>query len=128
MRLAEFNCRGGTPWPPVFGNAHLGQDGRPRSAVPAVAFLILLSFLTASAQVPLSPPESRGKEIYLLGTSIAGRNILAYIGDESMEVPGSAMACANCHGLSGQGKPEGGIDPSNITWKALSKPYGVTHS
>ena len=37
------------------------------------------------------------------------------------------MACANCHGMTGQGKPEGGIDPSNITWEALTKPYGVTH-
>ena len=90
--------------------------------------LTVFSFLTTNAQVPLTPPESRGKEIYLLGTSKAGRNILAYIGDESMEVPGGSMACANCHGLSGQGKPEGGIDPSNITWEALSKPYGVTHS
>jgi ABC-type branched-subunit amino acid transport system substrate-binding protein len=89
---------------------------------------IAFSSLSATAQVPLSPQESRGKEIYLLGTSKSGRNILAYMGDESMEVPGSAMPCANCHGLSGQGKPEGGIEPSNITWEALTKPYGVTHS
>jgi len=89
---------------------------------------MLFSLLTATAQIPLSPHESRGKEIYLLGTSKSGRNILAYIGDSSMEVPGSSMACANCHGLSGQGKPEGGLDPSNITWEALTKPYGVTHS
>lgn len=90
--------------------------------------LIVFCFLTATAQVALSPQESRGKEIYLLGTSKSGKNILAYIGDSSMEVPGSSMACANCHGISGQGKPEGGIDPSNITWEALTKPYGITHS
>jgi len=80
------------------------------------------------AQTPLTPQESRGKEIYLLGTSKSGKDILAYIGDSSLEVPGSSMACANCHGMAGQGKPEGGIDPSNITWEALTKPYGVTHS
>lgn len=81
----------------------------------------------SSAQT-LTPQESRGKEIYLLGTSKSGKDILAYIGDSSLEVPGNSMACANCHGLSGQGKSEGGIDPSNITWEALTKPYGVTHA
>jgi len=89
--------------------------------------LVLLVFSLASAQT-LTPPESRGKEIYQLGTSKSGKDILAYIGDSSLEVPGSSMACANCHGVAGQGKPEGGIDPSNITWEALTKPYGVTHA
>ena len=37
------------------------------------------------------------------------------------------MSCANCHGLDGQGKPEGGVIPSNLSWEALTKPYGVTH-
>jgi ABC-type branched-subunit amino acid transport system substrate-binding protein len=90
-----------------------------------LAFLILDS---ATAQTLLTPQESRGKEIYLLGTSKSGKDILAYIGESSLEVPGSSMTCANCHGMAGEGKPEGGIDPSNITWEALTKPYGVTHS
>src|SRR5689334_13389697 len=90
--------------------------------------LLLFVFGPASAQTPLTPQESRGKEIYLLGTTKSGKDILAYIGESSLEVPGSSMACANCHGMTGQGKPEGGIDPSNITWEALTKPYGVTHS
>lgn len=90
--------------------------------------LALLCLGSASAQTPLTPQESRGKEIYLLGTSKSGKDILAYIGDSSLEVPGSSMTCANCHGMAGEGKPEGGIDPSNITWEALTKPYGVTHS
>ena len=95
----------------------------------AVLLLLVISIsLLATAQTPLSPQESRGKEIYLLGTSKSGKDILAYMGDASLEVPGSTLPCANCHGLTGQGKPEGGIDPSNITWEALTKPYGVTHA
>ena len=90
--------------------------------------LVFLILGSASAQTPLTPQESRGKEIYLLGTSKSGKDILAYIGDSSLEVPASSMACANCHGMAGHGKPEGGIDPSNITWEALTKPYGVTHA
>ena len=90
--------------------------------------LLVLSLVSTTAQNALSTQESRGKQIYMLGTSKSGKDILAYIGDSALEVPGSTMACANCHGLNGHGKPEGGIDPSNITWEALSKPYGVTHS
>ena len=90
--------------------------------------LVLLILSSTYAQTPLTPQESRGKDIYLLGSSKSGKDILAYIGDSSLEVPGSSMACANCHGMMGQGKSEGGIDPSNITWEALTKPYGVTHS
>jgi len=72
--------------------------------------------------------ETRGKQIYLQGTSPSGKEILAYLGESSLEVPGSYMPCANCHGLNGEGKPEGGVDPSNLTWESLSKPYGLTHA
>ncbi|HEY6187249.1 MAG TPA: ABC transporter substrate-binding protein [Pyrinomonadaceae bacterium] len=81
----------------------------------------------ATPQEPLSPQEKRGKQIYTQGTSASGKEILAYLGESSLEVPGSAMPCANCHGLDGEGKPEGGVIPSNLTWDALTKPYGVTH-
>jgi ABC-type branched-subunit amino acid transport system substrate-binding protein len=95
-----------------------------------VGWLALLLFLApvATTQSQLSPQESRGKQIYLLGTSKSGKDILAYVGEPALELPGSTMPCANCHGTNGQGKPEGGIDPSNITWETLTKPYGVTHT
>ena len=80
------------------------------------------------AQSPLTSQELRGKQIYLQGTSPSGKEILAYISESALEVPGSTVACVSCHALSGQGKPEGGIDPSNITWEVLTKPYGVRHS
>src|SRR5690349_8391299 len=86
-----------------------------------------VSSQTATAQQPLTPQEIRGKQIYLQGTSPSGKNILAYVGDASLEVPGNVMACANCHGIAGQGKVEGGINPSNVTWEALTKPYGIEH-
>lgn len=86
------------------------------------------SWPTATAQNPLTQQEIRGKQIYVQGTSPANKDILAYLGEGSLEVPGSAMACANCHGFDGQGKPEGGVNPSNLTWEALTKPYGLTHA
>jgi ABC-type branched-subunit amino acid transport system substrate-binding protein len=83
--------------------------------------------VNVAAQETLAPQESRGKQIYVQGTSPSGGEILAYIGESSLEVPGSVMACANCHGLDGKGKPEGGVVPSNLTWEVLTKPYGLTH-
>ena len=80
-----------------------------------------------TAQQSLTTQETRGKQVYLHGTSPSGKDILAYVGDSSLEVPGNVMACANCHGIAGQGKVEGGINPSNVTWEALTKPYGITH-
>jgi ABC-type branched-subunit amino acid transport system substrate-binding protein len=83
----------------------------------------------ASAGVgALTPEEKRGKQIYLRGTSASGREITAYLGEASLEVPGSAITCAGCHGADGQGKPEGGVTPSNLTWAALTKPSGVVHA
>src|SRR6185436_8129497 len=101
-------------------------------------WLVLLACLAFSlagrvhGQVPTADQvksrEQRGKQIYIQGTSPSGKEILAYLGESSLEVTGSAMPCANCHGLNGEGKPEGGVDPSNLTWESLTKPYGVTHA
>lgn len=82
----------------------------------------------ATAADRLTPRESRGKQIYVRGTSPSGNELLAYVGESSLEISASAVACANCHGLDGQGKPEGGVDPSNLTWDVLTKPYGHTHA
>jgi len=102
--------------------------------------LLLLGCLTvcvwvtggAQAQVPvpgqLTPREARGKKIYTQGTSPTGKDILAYLGESSLEMPGNTMPCANCHGLDGKGKPEGGVVPSNLTWEELTKPYGAAHA
>jgi ABC-type branched-subunit amino acid transport system substrate-binding protein len=92
----------------------------------AGAVLFLVSGFTVLAQGALTPPESRGKQIYVQGKSASGREILAYL--SSIEVPGSAMPCANCHGLDGRGKPEGGVVPSDIRWESLTKPYGLANA
>jgi len=93
-----------------------------------VAAAVLRAQTSRSAPRGLTPQERRGKQIYLQGTTASGREILAYIGESSLEVPGSAMPCSGCHGLEGIGKPEGGVTPSNLTWEMLTKPYGVTHA
>lgn len=75
----------------------------------------------------LSPLEERGKQIYTTGQSDDEIPITAMLGADGVEVPAAAMPCANCHGPDGKGRPEGGVTPSNITWQALTKSYGVRH-
>ena len=91
-------------------------------------FLLLFCVSSVFAQDSLAVRQSRGRQIYIEGTSRSGKDILAYIGEASLEVPGSTMACVSCHGLDGRGKAEGGINPSNLTWEFLTKPYGLKHA
>ena len=94
----------------------------------AGALLFLVFGFTVFAQDALTPQESRGKQIYVQGKGSSSREILAYLGESSIEVPGSAMPCANCHGLDGQGKPEGGVNPSDLRWESLTKPYALANA
>src|SRR4051794_31342997 len=93
----------------------------------AVVFCRSLSD-SATAQTSLTTDQFRGKQIYTQGTSPSGKDVLAYVGESSIEVPGSAMTCSNCHGFDGRGKPESGVTPTNLAWESLTKPYGVTHA
>lgn len=79
------------------------------------------------AAADLTAAERRGKEIYVTGSRPGGEEIVAFMGTGRIEVPASALPCASCHGHDGHGRPEGGAVPSDITWPALTKSYGVTH-
>ncbi|HYP00204.1 MAG TPA: ABC transporter substrate-binding protein, partial [Pyrinomonadaceae bacterium] len=68
----------------------------------------------------LSPQEKRGKQIYLKGESADGKEIKALLGSDALEIPASAFACVNCHGLRGEGTREGGLQPPPINWQTLT--------
>lgn len=112
---------------------------------PASRALVLVLALSAAAQMaspglpametPLPSVEKeqveRGRRIYLEGVSSAGRPITAVMGDrggESLEVPATALTCGSCHGRDGRGGKEGGVSPSDLSWRSLSRPYEVTTS
>jgi ABC-type branched-subunit amino acid transport system substrate-binding protein len=79
----------------------------------------------ASAAAP-ADPVAEGKRIYRFGHGAAGPEIAAVIGGEGgSEVSAAELPCAGCHGADGRGRPEGGITPSDLTWEALTRPYGV---
>src|ERR671914_374083 len=81
---------------------------------------------TAAGQTRgLTPQELRGKAVYHRGESPSGGEIVAVIGE--LDVPGSTVSCAGCHGARGEGKTEGGVTAGAMTWSNLVKPYGHTH-
>jgi ABC-type branched-subunit amino acid transport system substrate-binding protein len=77
-------------------------------------------------EAPASASPERGREIFRSGTSPSGRSISARYGEPPVTAPASVLFCVNCHGDDGLGRSEGGIQPSDITWEALTKPYEMT--
>ncbi|HKQ99738.1 MAG TPA: ABC transporter substrate-binding protein [Pyrinomonadaceae bacterium] len=89
-------------------------------------FLFGKSSQTASAQAQadkLSAAEQRGKLIYLRGEDGTGPEITAMLGGGETEVPATTFACANCHGLTGEGTEEGGLTAPPLVWQALTKAH-----
>jgi len=103
-------------------------------AIPRVAALLAGAALAGMAlpasgaqAAELRPAERAGKKVYLEGESPSGGEITARIGRDASALPGSVAACGSCHGADGLGRPEGGALPTEVTWSALSKPYGHAH-
>ena len=84
----------------------------------AMAALFFSHSVAAQSQDKLTAEEMRGKQIYLKGEA-AGGDILAYLGSNDLELPGSSFSCSNCHGQRGEGLKEGGLEPPPINWATL---------
>jgi len=95
--------------------------------VASRGILFLFLAIPLGAQNRLTPEEERGRQIFERGASLSGQTITASVAGAD-PIAGSILPCSNCHGPEGRGRPEGGIIPSDITWDALTKPYGLTHS
>jgi ABC-type branched-subunit amino acid transport system substrate-binding protein len=102
--------------------------GRSRAAlVLAVLSVPFVLFVRPASPADAKTQLERGRQIYLEGTSPSGGEITAVMSDAGVDVPASAVPCGGCHGRDGKGNPEGGVSPSDLTWTALTRPYGVTH-
>lgn len=101
-----------------------GRSGRVLSTF-ALAIAIQLSTLSLAAA--LTPQEEHGRQIYHEGSSPTGAPIYALVGRSGVKVPAGVLVCASCHGEDGLGRPEGGVEPSNITWSYLTTSYGHRH-
>lgn len=98
---------------------------RVRLAAPAFVLAAAVAFVAAGqAETGLTPREKAGQQIYRTGTSPSGEEILAVMAGGT-ELPASALPCSGCHADDGRGNPEGGVVPTDVTWEALTRPYGV---
>ena len=101
-----------------------GRPGWVGGAVVWAVLVFLWPVIVPAAE--LSEQEQRGRQIYRTGTSPDPRALIeAVLAPGDTRVPGSVLPCVSCHGEDGLGRPEGGVRPSNITWRALTKPYGA---
>jgi len=92
----------------------------------AAALLALLVSLAAPlALAQLSASEERGRAIYFGEKGSALDAAAVRIGDLETKLPARTFPCSSCHGRTGLGKSERGVQPSQITREALTRPYSV---
>ena len=95
-----------------------------RAGRPLVWLALVLSALAAAGARAQDDAIDVGRRIFLEGRNANGEPIRALFGQQSTPIAGAAVACGNCHGADGRGRPEGGVVPPDITWEDLTKPYG----
>jgi ABC-type branched-subunit amino acid transport system substrate-binding protein len=93
----------------------------------ALTVTLLLAALFSATAAPLTPLEEAGKKVFFEGASPSGKPLRAQIGLQGIDVEGSTVPCANCHGADGLGRAEGAVKPPSITWAELTKAYGHRH-
>jgi hypothetical protein len=91
-----------------------GAQGRERAVILGLVLALLLAVPTAAAAGPLPPVTpglTAGKKIYQ--TALDAR---------PLETPGRGASCSGCHGRTGQGKLEAGVQIPPIAADALASP------
>lgn len=92
----------------------------------ALAAAVLFALIGGPVAVAdLSSAEERGRAIYFGERGSALDSASVKIGDLSTKLPANTFPCASCHGRTGEGKAERGVQPSTITRDALTRPYTV---
>lgn len=97
--------------------------------VPAIAAAGATDMEAVAGQgaMPAASGVADGRRFYEKGIGVSGEAVQSYVGEGLIPLPASAMPCSSCHGPDGRGRPEGGLDPTDIRWAAMTKPYGHTH-
>ncbi|NVJ27095.1 ABC transporter substrate-binding protein [Myxococcus sp. AM011] len=73
-----------------------------------------------STPAPVDPlTAKRGRSLFQRGQGVRGRPLMGFLAPERVELSGEVSACARCHGPSGRGSREGGVDVPDITPGAL---------
>jgi ABC-type branched-subunit amino acid transport system substrate-binding protein len=86
--------------------------------------LLLLAISLPTYADTAAESSQRGRHLFFKGEKSNAEPLTANVGAASIPVPATALPCVGCHGRDGQGRPEGGVRPSDITWFNLTKEYG----
>ncbi|WP_119154252.1 ABC transporter substrate-binding protein [Caldimonas tepidiphila] len=100
---------------------------RRRPLPGRIAALALAAACLAAQAAPPDASELAGRRLYRDGITAAGSPVQALVGPGAARVSGAAVACANCHGRDGLGRPEAGLAPPALRWAELSRPHGHVH-
>jgi len=109
--------------------AHWPRAGSRVRAGLAAAFLLVAAGAQSvpPSKEPTAAQLELGRRLYHEGRNAQGESIKALLAISAVPLGGQAVACGNCHGADGRGRPEGGVLPPDITWEELTKPYGHQH-
>lgn len=121
--------------PPAPRPSNLCLTAAVISAALTGALAVLLASPSGAQGEPTTqvPPELRGdaetsarweagRRIYHEG--VGSSDIVAVLPGD-LELEGSMLVCAGCHGPRGEGSPEGGLSPSDLRPHMLRRPYEV---
>ena len=93
-----------------------------RSLGGLVALLLALGACKRGepAPAPVDPAAARkGRSLFQRGLSARDTPLMSHLAPERVELSGEVAACARCHGPSGRGSQEGGVEVPDITPGAL---------
>ncbi|GMU06303.1 cytochrome c/ABC transporter substrate-binding protein [Corallococcus caeni] len=88
---------------------------------------LLLPGCRREAPARAATPEEvrRGRGLFQRGQSPQGSPLTGLLGPERVELEGAVAACARCHGPSGRGSREGGVEVPDITPGSLQHARAV---
>ncbi|NTX52917.1 ABC transporter substrate-binding protein [Myxococcus sp. CA039A] len=98
--------------------------GVSRGARDARWVLAVLASVWLGCKQPVPAPvdpqaAKRGRSLFQRGQSVRGAPLMGFLAPERVELSGEVAACARCHGPSGRGSREGGVEVPDITPGAL---------
>lgn len=100
-----------------------GAGVAPRGAPWVLMVLVSLGLGCKQAEstpAPVDPVTAkRGRSLFQRGQSARGKPLMGFLAPERVELSGEVAACARCHGPSGRGSREGGVEVPDITPGAL---------
>src|SRR5436305_279251 len=100
---------------------YAGRHPKLRLALaPALAALMCIAPVAAD-----DAASARGRRLFETGVGQNGRPVEAVFADSETPIPGTLLSCGGCHGKDGKGQSVNGVNPPDITWQNLTKPYSV---